>query len=475
MALPKKSLPVEQVLQQLAAFKEDDADWQSGQLFGYVYAAGKPEVALITQAFAMFLHENALDPTVFKSVLKLEQEIIQIAKSLLNAPETAGGNFTSGGTESIFLAVQAARDYSLEEKGIDQPEIILPYTAHPAFFKACRYLKIKPLVVEVDKTSFLVAPEDMEKAIGENTILLVGSSPSYGHGVVDPIEQIGAIALKYDLLFHVDACVGGMYLPFLKKVGYEVPKFDFSVSGVTSMSMDFHKYGYAAKGASIVLHRSRKLHEYQIFTHADWPGYALVNTTMQSARTVGPLAACWAILHKLGEEGYMDLVKKTMTAAETITKGVNGLQGFYILGEPIMNVLAIASDKYDIFDISKKMEQRGWPLQIQLQAGPSPASIHLTIVPFNAPLADKFVEDLKASADECTPMNTESKPQVSKEALEQLGELSEDQLLEQFQNMLGIDLGNGLPEDITPVNKLLNVIPPKWRDKLLRSYVNTLY
>jgi glutamate/tyrosine decarboxylase-like PLP-dependent enzyme len=250
-SIPKKGQSSDLILEQLKLLKQKDVPWQSGKVLAYVYEAAASTYQLTKEAYGMYLTENGLDPTAFPSLLKLENDMISMAANLLGGDTETVGNFTSGGTESIILAVKTARDYCrAHHPEIKEPELIIGETAHAAFHKAGHYLGVKVVMLPVDKTTFRLEIDRVEQAINANTIMLVGSAPSYAHGVMDPIEALAALAKKHHLFCHVDACVGAMYLPFARKAGYDIPPFDFSVDGVTSMSCDFHKYGYAAKGAS---------------------------------------------------------------------------------------------------------------------------------------------------------------------------------------------------------------------------------
>jgi sphinganine-1-phosphate aldolase len=297
MKIPAQGLSQEAVMAALETYGEKDLPWREGGTFAYVYEGGRDVEAVVKQAYTRYLTENALDPTVYPSLLRFENEIVSMAINHLRGDEQCVGNFTSGGTESCMLAVKAARDYARSERGIAEPEIIMPVTAHACFQKAAHYFDMKMHLVPVDPETWKVRPEDMAAAINENTILLVGSACQYAHGVIDPIVALGALALEHDLLLHVDGCIGGFVLPYFRRLGADIPDFDLSVPGVTSMSMDFHKYGYAAKGASVVLYRSKELRRHQIFTAATWTGYSVINPTMLSTKSGGPMAACWAVLN----------------------------------------------------------------------------------------------------------------------------------------------------------------------------------
>jgi len=273
----------------------------------------------------LFFSENALNPTVFPSLRRMETEVVAMTAALLGGDEHTVGNMTSGGTESLLMAVLTAREWGRAHKpDVQAPEMVLPATAHPAFEKAAHYFGVRPVHVPVGP-DLRADVERMRAAITPRTVLLVGSAPSYPHGVVDPIVEIAQVAQEHGLLCHVDACVGGFELPFLRRLGYPVPDFDFQVPGVTSMSADLHKYGYAAKGASVVLYRDSALRRHQFFAYTDWPGGVYASATLAGTRPAGPIAAAWAVLHYLGEEGYLALaepkpVRPCVNAARNATK-----------------------------------------------------------------------------------------------------------------------------------------------------------
>ena len=291
MNIPQQGLSKEEILNTLQAFKGRDMDWKAGKVWCYVYNPGEDPAEVTREAYLAYLNENGPDPSVFPSMLKVETDVVRAVIHLLRGDLNAVGHLTSGGTESIMLAVKTARDKArAEHPEIAQPEMILPKTAHAPFHKAAHYLSVRPVIVDIDPQTFKVRAEDMRAAITQNTVLLVASAPSYSQGVIDPIEEIGMMAHEKGLLFHVDACVGGLHLSFLRRLGYEIPAFDFTVPGVTSISTDLHKYGYAAKGCSAIMYRSKDIRKYQIFASTDTTGYTLINPTMLSSKTGGPMA-----------------------------------------------------------------------------------------------------------------------------------------------------------------------------------------
>lgn len=473
---PEKGQEVPQILEQLQALKEKDIPWQSGKTLAYTYEPDGPTYELIKKAYSMFLTENGLDPTAFPSLLFLEKEVIQMAIDLLNGNDEVVGTFTSGGTESIMLSVKAARDYCrAHHPQIEKPELVLPRTAHAAFYKACHYLDIKPIIVEADPETYRADPAKMEQAISSNTIMLVASAPSYAQGVIDPIAEIGQIAKKNNLLFHVDACVGGMYLPFAKNLGFEIPDFDFQVEGVTSMSMDFHKYGYTAKGASCVLLKNKELKQFQIYSCAEWSGYALVNPTIVSSKGGGSLAACWATIKYLGSKGYQDMLDKTQQASIQIQEWIKTKDELTLQGNPAMNMIAFGTTpdlSWNVMQLAGKMKIKGWYLQVQLETITAPENIHLSVNRSNVPFIEEFLKDMEDSIKE---LNQEKQIKFQDTELFQyaLGMMKEGKI-EELQNSLGIKSGE-IGDDLVLINSLINKLNVKERERLMTTFMNALY
>jgi sphinganine-1-phosphate aldolase len=319
MHIPERGRTKEEILQTLDAYGKGDLPWNSGRLMAYVYDPGKEVSDVARSAYMMYLSQNALDPTTYPSVMRLEREVVRMIINLLRGDENVVGNMTSGGTESILLAVKTARDWSRAHRPeIEAPEMIIPRTAHAAFHKAAAYFDVKPVIVGFDRQTYKADVDAMRRAINKNTILLVASAPGYAQGVIDPVEEIGALAREHNLLFHVDACVGGIHLSIMRKMGYPLPSFDFSVPGVTSVSADMHKYGYAPKNASVVMYRNKELRKHQIYACRHSTIYALINPTIMSTKSGGPIAASWATLNFLGEEGYAKIAKAAMDAIENM-------------------------------------------------------------------------------------------------------------------------------------------------------------
>lgn len=396
MQIPSQGVDKNELFRRMESYSGGDMDWRKGSTFAYVYDAGKEVQEVCKEAYTRYLTHNALDPGVYPSLLKFENEIVAIARDHLNGDNKVVGNFTSGGTESCLLAVKTARDYFRDLRPeIKDPEIIVPVTAHPAFHKAAQYFSLKLVPVAVDSNTFKVDPIAMAQAITPNTVLLIASAVSYAHGVVDPIPEIGQVALKHGLLLHIDACMGGFLLPYFRRLGQSVTDFDFSVPGVTSMSMDLHKYAYCAKGASVVLYQNKTLRKYQIFTCSQWPGYSVINPTMQNSKSGGPLAAAWAVLNFIGDDGYLRMARRTLEATQKIVQGINAIEGIRLMVKPEMNLIAFTSDDFNIFHIVEQMRIRNWYVQPQFGFQDSKENIHLSISQANLDRIDEFLDDLR--------------------------------------------------------------------------------
>jgi glutamate/tyrosine decarboxylase-like PLP-dependent enzyme len=346
---------------------------------------------LVKEAASMFMIENGLSPMTFPSLLKMENEVISMVLSLMEGDDKTVGCLTAGGTESIFMAIKSARDWARKEKPeIEKPQMVVPVTAHPAWNKAAHYLGIDIVMVPVDD-GFRADPQAMQAAINENTIIIGATAVTYPHGMVDPIEAIGAIAAENKLWMHVDACLGGLMLPFLRKLGYAVPAYDFRVGGVTSISADIHKYAYTPKGISTVLYRNSDLRKYQFFMYADWPGGVYGTPSMAGGRPGGVLAAAWAVLNHLGEDGFLRLAQDARVATERLMAGIEEIPPLFVLGEPEATVFAFGGHGVNIYELSARLKERGWHAEAQHL----PASLHMTVSPIHNTVVDDFLEDLK--------------------------------------------------------------------------------
>ena len=391
--LPVHGSSREDILARMAALRQHDVHWREGQVFSLVFDGGDEVSALAREAYASFFGENGLNPTAFPSLRRFESDVISMVAGLLHGGEQAAGNLTTGGTESILMAVLAAREWARAQRPqIRIPEVVLPSTAHPAFDKAGHYFGLRVTRVPV-REDFRADVAAMCAALSLDTVLLVGSAPSYPQGVVDPIEELAALAQERKILCHVDACVGGMMLPFVEQLGYPAPRFDFRVPGVTSLSVDLHKYGYAAKGTSLILYRERSLQRFQLYATTDWSGGVYASPTMTGTRPGGAIAAAWAVLNFMGVEGYLRLARTVMETTVRLRDGVHAVDGMGVLGKPDMSVMAITSTRDNVYEIGDELAARGWHLDRQQ----FPASLHMTVHYGHRDVAGRFLLDLAAS------------------------------------------------------------------------------
>ncbi len=395
MELPKVGVPRAALLDEMKTRKQQDADWHGARTFSLVYPANDEVDALLADANNLYLYENALNPLRFPSLRQMELDVVDMTAGLLHAPTGYGGCMTSGGTESIIMAVLAARERARAERGVEQPTLVAPYSAHPAFAKAAKYGGLELVQVPLDDhhRADLAAAE---RLIDERTALVVGSAPNYPFGTVDPIPQLAGLAAARGISFHTDSCLGGFLFPFWEKLGEPVPPFDFRVEGVTTMSADVHKYGYTTKGASVVLHRDEEhLKKYQRFLYTGWPGGLYLSFAMAGARPAAPIAAAWAILRHLGEEGYVKLAGEIRDAVRGFQAGIRAIPGMRIIGEPEMSVFSFTSDAADPLAIGDKMDERGWCLDRQND----PDALHMMVSPKHLTVVDAFLADLRWAAE----------------------------------------------------------------------------
>ncbi|KAL7135147.1 hypothetical protein ABFS83_11G073100 [Erythranthe nasuta] len=387
------------VINKMKDEKQKDVAWQ-GKCSGTVYIAGSEHeghFSLINEACSMFAHTNPLHQDVFQSVVKFEAEVVAMTAALLGSKEKSSGgqicgNMTSGGTESILMAVKTSRDYMKINKGITCPEMIIPVSAHSAYDKAAQYFKIKLWRVPVGP-DFRADVKAIKRHINRNTILIVGSAPGFPHGIIDPIEEMGELASTNGICLHVDLCLGGFVLPFARKLGYPVPPFDFSVDGVTSISVDVHKYGLAPKGTSVVLYRNHELRKNQFVAVTEWSGGLYVSPTIAGSRPGGLVAGAWAAMMSLGLEGYLENTRKIMEASKRIEKGVRQIPELFVVGRPDMTIVAFGSNVLDIFEVNDIMSSKGW----HLNALQRPNSIHICGTLQHVTVTEDFLKDLTDS------------------------------------------------------------------------------
>ncbi len=475
MQIPARGIGRDEILTTMRSYRDRDVQWRDGRTWAYVYDAG-PEVERIAhEAYLMYLSDNGLDPTVFPSLLRFENEVVEMARNHLRGGPDVVGNFTSGGTESCMLAVKTARDFARAERGIDRPQMVVPVTAHAAFHKAAAYFDVELVHVPVQGGDYRVHGQAMADAINDRTILLVASAPSYAHGCVDPIRELGALALEHELLLHVDACIGGVLLPLFRELGEPVPDFDLSVPGVSSISMDLHKYGFTPKGASVVLYRDRHLRKHQIFSCADWTGYTVVNPTMLSTKSGGPVAAAWAVMRFLGREGYLELARTMLEGKKRILAGLAAMDDLFVLGEPDINLVAFSSETISVFHLADEMKQRGWYIQPQLGFHGSRANIHLSINPHCVQWVADLLADLAACIDVVKAMPPDDTLQTLGPMLSALDPTTLDEAA--FGRILGMAgiTGVQLPERMADINHLLDAMPPQFTEVMLLEFLNQLF
>lgn len=478
--LPAQGRSAESIRAALAEMRHNDLKWRSGRVFGYVYDAGETAEAIGKAAYLDFLSENGLDPTVFPSLLRLETAIVATVAAHVGNPD-AVGHFTSGGTESIILAVKAARD-SARARGIQAPRMVLPETAHAAFHKAAAYLGVAKDVVAVDPETFEARVDTIAEAIGPETALVVCSSPSYAHGVIDPVEAIAALAAERGVLCHVDACVGGWLLPFMRRVGWDVPRFGLDVPGVTSISVDLHKYALCPKGASVVLYNDGALRQAQVFACAGWTGYTVVNPTVQSTKSGGPLAGAWATLQAIGDAGYLERAAALCDATRTLLAGLESTPGVRVLGRPAFCMAAIAGAPIapdgapvSVFHIADEMKARGWYVQPQLGFGASPPNIHFSLNPGNVGTVAPMLDDLQAAVQDAAALPS-GELAGALSALLGPGEMPtlDAEMVAGLMAAAGVE-GAALPERLAGINEVLEALPPDVREAMLIGFFDVLY
>jgi glutamate/tyrosine decarboxylase-like PLP-dependent enzyme len=475
-AFPEAGQSARDVLAALDDFRARDLP-SDGRAFAFVYDAGEELRALTEQAFVACMGPNGLDPTVYPSARKIENRVVAACLELLRAPAGAVGTATSGGTESVILAVKSARDHA-RARGRLAPgrrgTLLLPVTAHACFHKAAHYLELDVVSVDVDPATFRADVEDARRKMTDDVVLVVGSAPSYAHGVIDPIPQLAALARAHDTLMHVDACVGGFVLPFLREVGANVAPFDFTVEGVTSISLDLHKYGFAPKGISVLLQRRRELRDSQYFACANWTGYSIINSTILGSKSIAAMGAAFALMNHLGRAGYRERARLMWEATQRVVAAVDAIDGLRLVARPDMNMLALTTTGgRDLFELADRMAERGWHLQPTYSFGPSPAHIHLTIEPGNARRVDAFLADLRAAAADLPPAQPPP-PGITPllEGLVAPGDPAADPAALLAQ--LGISDGE-LPRRAAPIHRLLDAAPPRLRERLLVLFFGGLF
>jgi sphinganine-1-phosphate aldolase len=470
----------QEVLAELTALQAGDVPTHGGATMAYVYDSGRADVDEVAAAAqAAFQWTNALDPTAFPSVATIENDLVGAAASLLGGGPGTVGTLTSGGTESCLLAVLAARERWRAGGGTGRPRLVLPVTAHAAFRKAAHLFDLEVADVPVDPRSCRADPAAVRGLLDDRTALAVVSAPSYPHGVLDPVGEIAGAAAAAGVPCHVDACIGGWVLPFVD----DLPEpFDLSVPGVTSLSVDLHKYGYAPKGVSVLLTADPELRQGHWFSTAGWPGYPVVNPTLAGTRPAGPMAAAWAVHRLLGTDGYRELARRTRAATSALTQGIGGIGGLRVVGTPVATLVALAQDGpagVDVLNLADEMTARGWLLQPQppfaQPGGDLPATLHLTVTGATAGRVGALLADLADAARTAAglPPPVADPDLVAAAATIDPAALTVaevDALLE----LAGVG-GGRLPERMAPVHALVAALPRPVAERLLSGVLDLVY
>jgi glutamate/tyrosine decarboxylase-like PLP-dependent enzyme len=459
------------------AFRSFDVDYSKGFVLAYVYKYTSTLDQIQKDAYMRFLSENGLDPTAFPSLIKFETEVVSMIATHLHAPPTAAGSFTSGGTESCMLSMITARNWSRDVKKVHRPSIVLPRTAHPAFHKAAELMDLPVIIVEVDPETMLPSVADIRGVLTKNkeATILVGSAGAYSHGVMDPIEGMAALAKEFNVWLHVDGCIGGFVLQYFREFGMDVPLFDFRVEGVSSMSLDLHKYAFCAKGASTVIYRTKALRRYQIFANSEWIGYPMVNPTLQSTKSGGPMAAAWTTLCYLGQEGYRSIMKDMYEGTMALIQGIPKIKGYKIIGTPKASLVGFTTvdREINLFHIQDLMKKKGWHVQAQTSYGPYREHLHVTVNPQMKANAPFFLKCLAESLEQAKgmPRYLEDVAYVKKyfEGKTQL--LEEDYItLSKYVGMSPTDL----PDGMARLNTMMEALPIPMRKEMMIYFSNDL-
>jgi glutamate/tyrosine decarboxylase-like PLP-dependent enzyme len=392
--LPGKGRPWTELAAEMSAMKRDDLDWRRGRHAAYVWHASDDVEHVAQQAYTLFMTENGLGQRAFPSLRRMEGDVVAMVRELLHGDAQVAGQMTSGGTESIFVAAHAAREWARRNRpDVTAPEIVASWSAHPAIDKAAHYLGMRVIRVPW-RADFRADVPAMAAAITPRTVMLYGSAPAYSLGLIDPIAALGALALERDLWLHVDACVGGILAPFVRALGFPVPAFDFTVPGVASISADLHKSGYTAKGASVLLFRDGDRQSCSRYSFDDWPTGLYSTLTLAGTRPGGAIAAAWAVMNFLGADGYRRIAQVVMDTRQRLANGLARTgHGLHVWSDPELWGVAYGSDDCDILAVADALTARGWwPGRVR-----EPRGIHLMITPVHAPVIDEYVDDLAAA------------------------------------------------------------------------------
>ncbi|MFN3707995.1 pyridoxal phosphate-dependent decarboxylase family protein [Microcella sp.] len=465
---------IAEVLDELRALTARDAPTKGGRVLSYVYDTGRSDIDRVAHAAAEIVQSvNGLDPTAFPSVAALERDLIAFARPLFHGDDDVVGSVTSGGTESCLLAVKTARDVWRAQGGEGRARLLAPVTVHAAFQKAAHLFDLRLDLVPVDPATGALDPNALTRRLGPDVAIAVASAPSYPFAHLDPIATIAAHTADHGIALHVDACIGGFALPWWP----DVPEWDFRIPGVTSLSADLHKYGYAPKGASILLQRGRDRHAAQYFATTRWPGYPVVNPTLLGSKAAGPMAAAWAITRLLGAEGYGELIDRTRVATERLVTAVTAIPGVRVMGTPTGPLFALAADtatdartQVDPHHLADAVRRRGFVLQQQPGLAQSdgtrlPPTTHLTITPVTADAADDLIATITDAGDEVRGRPAADPTPV----LAALSSADPSDAL----NLLGLRAGE-LPAEQATLTALIEALPHDAAEGILVSLLQSL-
>ncbi|HEX6312424.1 MAG TPA: aminotransferase class V-fold PLP-dependent enzyme [Acidimicrobiia bacterium] len=387
-------LPADEVLAELDQRQGREPSVHGARLFALVYPTGRPDLeTLIANANRRYLFGNALNPFKFVELAALEREVIDMTGTLLHAPDGDRGTMTSGGTESILMSMLVNRERA-RARGVERPQILAPASAHPSYAKAAHYFGMELVRVPLG-ADYAADVRAAERLITRATAVVVASAFTYPHGVMDPVAELAELAAAQGIGCHVDACIGAFVLPFLSRLGHDVPPWDFRVPGVTEISADVHKYGYSPKGASVVLHRDADWFGHQVFLYDDWPSGLYGSPAMAGARPAAPIATAWAVMSYLGADGYTELMRDLMHTTAKVRTGIEAIPGLEIVGNPIGPVLSFRSDDHDLYAVADVMDDRGW----NLNRNTEPRGLHLMLSPAHAAVADELLADLRFAVE----------------------------------------------------------------------------
>ena len=390
--MPEQGCDSEEILAQLEDFKGQDPRYKEGRVWSLVYYLDEEHSDFLKDSYHRFACENGLNPGAFKSLKKMETEVISATADILNGTDEVCGVVTSGGTESCLMAVKTYRDMARDQRKVKKPEMIMPTTAHVAWFKASEYFGVKIRLVPLKK-DFTPDLKKLKRLINRNTVMILGSAPEYPHGTIDPIAEMGKIAKKKGIPLHVDACVGGFILPFMEMNGETLPPWDYRVPGVTSISADIHKFGYAAKGASTITYRNLDYLRYQMFVYQDWPGGVFASSALLGTRPGGAYAAAWGVTRYFGKEGYRKLAEETLEAVNRLKAGIAAIPGLEIMGSPQGPLFSFRSNdpEVNIYAVGDQMDSAGW----QVNRNQHPPGLHAMVTAQHLQVVDQYLADLQ--------------------------------------------------------------------------------